>query len=146
MAGKKKITKKLDLKKVTRLATLGIVIAGAALTGATGWFIMKTLNDTAAVQGGGTDRDFKIEGINVQLLDRLLTAQQKKTATDTEGLPQDLRNPFKISGRTRTPAPTPAPTPTPAPASASEPVASPTPAPTPTAPTPAPTAPATSVN
>jgi hypothetical protein len=115
MAPKKKIAKKLDLKKVTRLATLGIVVLGTALTGATGWFIMKTLNDTAAVQGGGTNRDFKIEGINVQLLDRLLEAQQKKTATDAEGLPRNLGNPFKQSYSSRVTTSPPAPAPTPAP-------------------------------
>lgn len=136
MAAKKKMTRKLDLKKVTRLATLGIVVLGAGLTAATGWFIMKTLNDTAAVQGGGTNRDFKIEGINVQLLDRLLESQQKKTSTAADGLPRDLRNPFRKSGaRIVPPSPVPAPSPAPAPTPAV------TPSPAPAAPTPSPVAP-----
>ncbi len=116
MAVKKKTGRKIDLRKATRLATLAIVILGCALLALTGWFISKTLNDIATVQDGGTSRDFKIEGINIQLLDRLLQEQQDKTAS-SDAFPKELRNPYKRTAVPVPPAPEPAP-PAPAPASA----------------------------
>jgi hypothetical protein len=125
---KKKPGRKIDLKKVTRLTTLAVFVAGSALTAMTAWFIMRTLNDIATVRGGSTSADFKVEGINIQLLDKLLEAQKKK-ASPENALPSPLRNPF----RERPPAPsvsTPTPEPEPSPATTTPPPTTPSPTPT----------------
>ncbi|HTK04357.1 MAG TPA: hypothetical protein VL500_02140 [Candidatus Eisenbacteria bacterium] len=124
--------KKVDIKKMTRLATAGVITLSLAILGSTAWFIVTSLNHVAAVKTGDAQTPVKVEGVNTTLLEKAQKFIIDKSAADRR-LGPNLGNPF--IGPPSPPAPPPAPTPAPSPTPAPAPV--PAPAPTP-APSPAP--------
>ncbi|HTM68963.1 MAG TPA: hypothetical protein VL426_06735 [Candidatus Binatia bacterium] len=122
--------KQMDVKKMTRLATAGVVTLALAILVSTAWFIARSLG-RVAVAKSGTTQTAKVQGVNTTLLDKDQKAIADKQAA-AQRLAPNLGNPFI---GTSTPPPTPpppAPEPTPAPAPTPPPAPAPAPTPTPT--------------
>lgn len=123
--------KKADIKKMTRLATAGVIALSLAILGGTAWFIYQSLNEVASTKTSDTQKPLKVEGVNTTLLEKTQKFIVDKSAADRR-LGPNVGNPF--IGPPAPPAPPPTPAPPPAPAPAPTPAPSPTPAPPPATP------------
>ena len=90
----KKAAIKLNAKQSARLTTAGVSVIAIGILVATGWFIIRSLNDVAVAKSGNGDKPLKIEGVNNQLLDKVQKfVEDKKGAGDN--LEPTLTNPFR---------------------------------------------------
>ena len=102
----KSTLKKIDVKKVTRLATAGVITLALAILVSTAWFINASLGKLAVAKNGTSAKPLKVEGVNTTLLDKVQKSMTDKSADDRR-LGGSLGNPFL--GTSENPsAPTPA--------------------------------------
>ena len=90
----KKALKRVNVKKITRLTTLGVSILAIAILLLTAWFIVKSLNDVSVAKRSDDQKSLKVEGVNNVLLEKVQKFMNGKQNADQK-LSPGLNNPFK---------------------------------------------------
>ncbi|MEY4744592.1 MAG: hypothetical protein RL272_537 [Candidatus Parcubacteria bacterium] len=100
----------MEVRRIARLATLGVTVISLGILALTAWFITKSLGDVAVAQTSDEHKTLKIQGVNTSQLERILKFVTDK-GTAARRLGKNLVNPYAK------PAPPPPPV-TPAPPAA----------------------------
>jgi len=103
----KQLASVLNLTKVIRISTIAVVLLTALVLFVAGKFIARTLGVIGDSQASTSASHQKLEGINDDLLAKLINSQQAKNDTE-RALPAQIKNPFATQKPIQA-APTPTP-------------------------------------
>jgi hypothetical protein len=110
MATKKNL-KTLDIKKITRITNIGVLLLSGGILFLSGWFLMSSLNENQAGSAIDSSTGIGIETLDLKQLEKVLKNLSDKRAGNAES--PRTRNPF-IGQAAPAPQPPPAPLPEPA--------------------------------